>query len=456
MIEQLLHPEVGALVLDLQQTDRESDLLTILDALKHAPLGETHPGGYTVLGVSTVLTWNQTQKSSKKSNKESLYRNRRCSPRYKAVRALEGLVLSAARDGVLTSLVVAAGVLYGNGEQDLHHLFRDAWMNAGSDSFEGLPLIGDGKNIIPTIHVFDLCAIVRQLLEAPPTEQQYFIAVDSGHTSQKALVTAIASGLADGKIKPIDKMDEKVLLAASAAAGGVFAPEEATTAAPPASNAAAAAAAAPTAVVSPAAIAAANAVTNNNPELVLADMKFESEFLSGLTMEWVCEHGPAAPEAFDALRAEFVRARNLKPVRVLVTGAPGGGKSFYASRLASQYYIPHVRLADVVNEALAAQDPLAERLAAALAESSAALKTNKKTKEKTKAKVGAAPTSAAAKKKGKDAAAAAPTGPVDLTQFESEAPRLPAYLLSKAVKAYLRRPLPRNKGFVLDGFPRQC
>ena len=464
IVDQMLHPDVNGLILDLTSTERDQqDFLTILEALQQAPIQETHPGGYVLMGVSTVLTWNQTQKSSKKSNKESAYRNRRCSPRYKSIRYLEGLVLNAQKDG-LQSYVVAPGILYGAGEHEFHHLFKEAWMHAGERTFEGLPVIGDGKNIIPTIHVYDLCSILRMLLESPPTEQQYFVAVDSGHTTQKALVSAISTGIADGKLKMIEKMDEKVLLAASiASAGTPLAPEEATASSSSAaassssssSSSTAAQAAAP--AVTPAAIHAANALTNGNPEIILADMKFESDFLAGLTMEWVCEQGPAAsPEVFETIRQEYVKARNLKPVRVWLTGGPGSGKSYYAARLAREYYIPHVKLGEVIAQALATQDELAERLQAALAESDKQLKANKKAKEKAKAKAsGSGPGSASASAAGKaNKKSNAPNAPIDLALFDTDQPRLPAYLLSKVVKAYVRQPLCRNKGFVLDGFPR--
>lgn len=452
-ISALLAPDVGALLLDLQLPGREADTLAILDALKAAPLTETHPGGYVLLGLSTVLTWNQTSKSSKRANKESAFRNRRCSPRYKGVRYLETLVLAAAKDG-LAAHVLAPGILYGHGEEDLHYLFQQAWMHAGEAEFEGLPLIGDGKNLLPTIHVADLCSIVRAVLEQPPPESPYIVAVDAGLTSQRALVTAIAAGIGEGKVKQVEKLDEKVLLASSLAAASAYPPpEEAAALGSPTPAAASTTPATPAtaAAVTPDALQAAHDLTNGNPELMLADMKFELEFLSGLAMEWQCEAGPAASaEGFETLRAEFVKERNLRPVRVMVAGAPGSGKSFYAERLARQLYVPHVRLADVIAQSLQRKDELAERVQAALVDSANQMKASKKSKDKARAKAGG---SAQSKKRGGQAAPA-PNQPADLSLFDTDVPRIPAYLLCKLVKVALRQPLCRNKGFILDGFPR--
>ena len=347
-----------AVVLDLTASDREADLTALLGLLKDhnfdsaaesSSAAAPRSSPLVVLGLSTVLTWNATQKSSKKSSKESNWKLRKSSPRYKATRALESILLSVARENAIVSMVVAAGVLYGNGEMDFHHLFKESWMHAGesasnsssSASYEGLPLLGDGKNLIPTLHVFDLVSMMRLLLEGPPAEQTYFLAVDQGHTSQKALVTAISSGIGDGRIKQVDKMDEKVLLAASNLAAGERAEDNTNAAASSSATAGAAApASAPAVAATPAqaaaaaasaaalssAVAVANSLTNGNPEVMCADMKLEAEWLMSQPFEWHCEQGPAAsPEVFETIRLEFVKARNLKPVRIMVTGGPGAG-----------------------------------------------------------------------------------------------------------------------------------
>ena len=55
--------------------------------------------------------------------------------------------------------VVTAGVLYGNGEEALHDLFKSAWLS------EPTPLnYLEGDNFVPTCHVKDCAQLVPQKL----------------------------------------------------------------------------------------------------------------------------------------------------------------------------------------------------------------------------------------------------------------------------------------------------
>lgn len=487
-----------AILLDLCAPGRESDLLALLAFLKDFPF-ETQGKQMILLGLSTVLTWNATQKNAKKSNKESNWKLRKSSPRYKEVRLLETTLLSCSKEGSIHAMVLAAGILYGNGEQHFHHLFKSAWMHAGESDFEGVPLIGDGKNVLPTLHVFDLVSILRILLESPPQEQQYFIGVDQGHTTQKQLVTAIANGIGDGKIKYVDKMDEKVLLAASSniSTENGTAEEDAAAAASSSSSSASATSAPSSSSLSSSSllIQSANALTGGNPELILADMKFEAEWLSSQPLEWVSPEGPAASSSssessggaaggagagavgsggFDTLRQEYITARNLHPIRVFVTGGPCSGKSFYSEAIAKEFAIPHVRIQDILLSTLATKDEFAEKIQAALDASAVQIKNKNggggaggkkggKGKDKAANALANAGTNGQPSKSSNRSSSIASSpfsssssigSPLDLSSFDSDTPRLSAYLLSKVMKTRLRRPEYRNKGYVLDGFPR--
>ena len=50
------------------------------------------------------------------------------------------------------------------------------------------------------------------------------------------------------------------------------------------------------------------------------------------------------------LNFEFNLARGLKPVKVLVTGPPGSGKSYLAKQLAEYYNVPHIAIKDTIEE----------------------------------------------------------------------------------------------------------
>lgn len=74
--------------------------------------------------------------------------------------------------------VLCCGVPYGNGEANeaFYDFFRRSWLSL-HPKIASLPVIGDGKNVIPTLHVVDLAKTVKLLLSAQP-KQQYFIVKD--------------------------------------------------------------------------------------------------------------------------------------------------------------------------------------------------------------------------------------------------------------------------------------
>ncbi len=45
---------------------------------------------------------------------------------------------------------------------------------------------------------------------------------------------------------------------------------------------------------------------------------------------------------------EFVNTNQLEPVRILICGPPGSGKSVISDALARKFHIPVVRIADVI------------------------------------------------------------------------------------------------------------
>lgn len=62
--------------------------------------------------------------------------------------------------------VVCSGMPYGNGESNevFYEFFRRAWLSLHPD-LAALPVIGEGSNYLPTIHVTDLARCVRSLCE---------------------------------------------------------------------------------------------------------------------------------------------------------------------------------------------------------------------------------------------------------------------------------------------------
>jgi adenylate kinase len=118
---------------------------------------------------------------------------------YKVIKDIEDEVLSFKREGVKT-YVISAGILYGKGEAIFNSHIQKAWLQ---DPVR-LPYVGDGNNLLPTIHVTDLARIVKKVYESKP-ERKYIFAIDNNQKpTQKKLVTALSNGIGTGLVESID------------------------------------------------------------------------------------------------------------------------------------------------------------------------------------------------------------------------------------------------------------
>lgn len=55
----------------------------------------------------------------------------------------------------------------------------------------------------------------------------------------------------------------------------------------------------------------------------------------------------------DLIKKEFEKERNLRPMKVFITGPPCSGKSHYAEKLAKHYNVPHIHMKELLKELLA-------------------------------------------------------------------------------------------------------
>lgn len=305
------------IILDLvRNPDESASVLNNLRPAKNAEEEEEEPKNLTIVAVSSVMAWNQSHGKKSKPLSEAEYKKRSQSATYKDLKQLETAVLSSNKENI-RAFVLAPGILYGNGEESFAELFKEGWL---CENTAGLPVLGEGKNVIPTLHVKDVGVSVAALVAAPPEDQTYVVVTDNTNITQKQLIESISKGIGLGVTRQVDEKDEKVL------------------------------------------------AEFPNHEIMLVNLTFdpESSWQSNSSFELSCPGGLLDPASFQTIRTEFVNAKKLRPVRSLMLGPPGSGKTMFSKKLAKQLYLPYVSVGDVIREALAKGDEFSQTVKAAL------------------------------------------------------------------------------------------
>ncbi|KAI8854406.1 hypothetical protein BC829DRAFT_424481 [Chytridium lagenaria] len=112
------------------------------------------------IGISTIMTWAKTKVDQDDPDAflaEDEYRRRKPHPNFKNHIGIEKNIIKAGKKSAL-------------------HTYS-AWHND-----EELVCFGDGNNIVPTIHLDDLCNIIVEVAETTP-ESKYFLAIDESKNS---------------------------------------------------------------------------------------------------------------------------------------------------------------------------------------------------------------------------------------------------------------------------------
>ena len=267
-----------------------------------------------LIGISSVMTWTRTTPDAEEPEKaltEEEYKRRRPHSSFKELLALEKLVTKSKRPGLRTH-VVAAGLVYGQDEDLFHDLFKTAW------NCKPLTLasIGDGSNLLPTIHVSDLCSVVLKLLKADSLP--YLLAVDQGQAQEEAAQT-------------LKTVVEKLSAVLGMGGVGVMAPEQVR--------------------------------LQKDYEFFQVGIRLDGAAVGEMGFEWQCQEGLLAH--MDKVVQEYRESRGLLPLRVLVDGNDDLAKTALAASLAAEYKVPHIVASAAVEAAKAGDDALATELKAA-------------------------------------------------------------------------------------------
>eukprot|EP00826_Nyctotherus_ovalis_P055279 TRINITY_DN7327_c0_g1_i5.p1 TRINITY_DN7327_c0_g1~~TRINITY_DN7327_c0_g1_i5.p1 ORF type:complete len:702 (+),score=267.13 TRINITY_DN7327_c0_g1_i5:447-2552(+) len=332
--------------------------------------------------------------------KESQYYLRIPAPEYASYKFLETLALSIGttkpgqkpEDKKLFVYVLCAGLLYGNGEDVFYQYFKQAWLQ----NPQKLPIIGKGNNRVPTIHVVDLARLVKRVIRLTP-KQSYVVAVDrSKRPTQKKIVMAISKAIGTGLIESCTSQ--------ALAKNPWMLPLQINVK-----------------------IRSSEAFRDEPTPEEEGDLDPDEaeRRAKERRFPWHCEFGIA--ETVAMLNTEFNRCRELNPVKVFVAGMPASGKSWLSELLAKYYNVPHITWSELQREGKLLQGEFGEEIQKRLEED----------KEKKMEEYEQLP------KKEKKA--------VDIDKYE---PMIPDEMLYKVLQIKLNSNVCRNRGYVLDNYPK--
>lgn len=191
--------------------------------------------------------------------------------------------------------ILCGGIRYGHGEGVFYDHFKNAWLQKPNE----LQVLGDGKNLIPTIHIRDLARTVKRVIDDEVTKNYIFCVDKTKKPTQKRLVEAISKGVGTGKIKEVNpgKIPDSIfwkdfmLMNLMMRSSSIYKKKQL-------------------------------------PE----GEEVEDEEDAKLKFPWHCKKGIIANTR--TLNEEFNVARSLKPVKIMITGPPAVGKTFYSEKIA--------------------------------------------------------------------------------------------------------------------------
>jgi len=291
------------------------------------------------------------------------YTRRIPAPKFQEWKTLETTVLALREKGTVRPYVVCAGLPYGNGEDCFLSLFKAAWM-----SKDTLRYIGDGNNFIPCVHARDCARLVRRIVETKP-ELEYHLAVDSGDVTQKEIVQAVASEFNIG----YDLQSVSVPEALLAELADVLTMDLRLE---------------PSPIMEPSKpeepdVVDESAEADAGPAAMLSEAPSDAEAVLATTIKppvnfrWWCEKGIAAN--ITTVVKEFIRWRQLKPLRVLILGPPGSGAGKLVAMLAERYGVEAANMDNVLENVRNLETPLGVSLRDMLAQIEAAVSNPKAT-----------------------------------------------------------------------------
>lgn len=260
-----------------------------------------------IILISTLMTWALTPTTTQLTGDD--FRKRQPHPNYKAQYDAEIKATKLCRENnKIKVYVLSCGIPYGDGDELLFPFLKYAWSKkfneyAGQkDYLSGLPLLGDGDNIVPMIHVRDLASLLVVTLQDKMIDR-YVMAVDTGNCKLRDIVECVSKAFSDGSIMQIS-------------------PDQALT---------------------------IPWITQETIDYLTININAINELLGRVHM--TNSEGFVAGITNGTLKNEFLQARGVESLRILISGPPLSGKSTLASRISYSYSLPLITVDSLVSEA---------------------------------------------------------------------------------------------------------
>ncbi|XP_027042544.1 adenylate kinase 7-like [Pocillopora damicornis] len=297
--------ECDIIVYDITGSPDQVDEATWAVSALHAEL-ENFNTLKVFICLSTVMTWARSKPldpdDPEISFTEDDYRRRRAHPNFKSHISAEKLVIKHGKTNKskFITYVVAAGLTYGSGEDIFHFLFKTAWHGQAP----ALQCFGNGQNIVPTIHIKDLAAVIVNICDQNP-KVRYLVAVDESKNTLEEIVKAVSLHLGNGRVKNITK-EEALLI---------------------------------------------KELEQADFDLLLVNLRMDATYIKeGMNINWVSETG--LTENIDGVIKEYKETRGLLPLRACIIGPPASGKTLVIKQLCEHYKLHHIKIQDVIDEAV--------------------------------------------------------------------------------------------------------